>query len=54
MQQLHPIFNVVKLTAALEDPIEGCHIIPPPAPIMEEGEEEWEVKEVLDSQMHHQ
>jgi len=49
MQRLHPVFNVVKLTPAPDDPIEGCQITLPPAPIIEDRHEEWEVEEILDS-----
>jgi len=38
------------LHAAADDPIPG-QIIPPPLPVIVEGEEEWEVEEVLDSRM---
>ena len=53
MQRLHPVFNVVKLTPAPHDPIEGCHPIPPPPPELIEGEEEYLVEEILDSKMFH-
>jgi len=51
MRQLHPVFNVVKLSAAPEDPILGRK---PQAllPIVVDGEEEWEVEEILDSHWH--
>lgn len=32
MSRLHPVFNVVKLTPAPEDPIAGRHAPPPPLP----------------------
>jgi hypothetical protein len=32
MSHLHPVFNVVKLTSALSDPIAGHHLKPPPLP----------------------
>ena len=51
MSQLHPVFNVVKLTPAQLDPIEGCHPHPPPLPEMIDGKEEWIVEEILDSKM---
>ena len=51
MSRLHPVFNVVKLTAAEDDPIFGRHIPPPPPPEIIDGEEEWVVEEVLDSKM---
>jgi len=46
------VFNVVKLSAAPDDPIPGRkpHALPPP--IVVDGEPEWEVEEVLDSCWH--
>jgi len=52
MRQLHPVFNVVKLSAAPEDPILGRKLQAPPPPIVVDGEEEWEVEEILDSRWH--
>jgi len=52
MRQLHPVFNVVKLSTALEDPILGRKLQAPPPPIVVDGEEEWEVEEILDSRWH--
>jgi len=53
MRQLHPVFNVVKLSAALEDPILGRKPQAPLPPIIVNGEEEeWEVEEILDSHWH--
>ena len=49
MRQLHPVFNVVKLSTTPEDPILGRKPQAPPPPIVVDGEEEWEVKEILDS-----
>ena len=51
MSRLHPIFNVVKLTPALEDPVQGRHLPPPLLPEIINGEEEWVVEEILDSRM---
>ena len=51
MQRLHPVFNVVKLTPAPLDPIEGRRAPPPPPPEIVDGEEEWVVEEILDSRM---
>ena len=51
MKRLHPVFNVVKLTPAVPDPISGRHPKPPPPPEIVEGEEEWTVEEILDSKM---
>jgi len=52
MKQLHPVFNVVKLTPALDDPITGCKTEDYPPPIVIDGEAEWEVEEILDSHWH--
>jgi len=52
MRQLHPVFNVVKLSAAPEDPILGRKPQAPPPPIVVDREEEWEVEEILDSHWH--
>jgi len=52
MRQLHPVFNVVKLSATPEDPILERKPQAPPPPIVVDGEEEWEVEEILDSRWH--
>jgi len=52
MKQLHPVFNVVKLTPALDDPIMGCKTEDYPPPIVIDREAEWEVEEILDSRWH--
>jgi len=52
MRQLHPVFNIVKLFAAPEDPILGRKPQAPPLPIVVDREEEWEVEEILDSCWH--
>ena len=49
MKKLHPVFNVVKLSATLEDPIlrrKPKSLLPP---IVIDGEEEWEVEQILNS-----
>ena len=51
MSRLHPVFNVIKLTPAVEDPIEGHRTSPPPPPEIYKGEEEWVVQEILDSKI---
>ena len=51
MSQLHPVFPVVKLTLALEDPIPGCHASPPPPLVLLDGKEHFKVEQVLDSHM---
>jgi len=49
MKQLHPVFNVVKLTLALNDLITGWKMEDHPLPVIIDGEAEWEVEEILDS-----
>jgi len=49
MKQLYLVFNVVKLTLALEDPIAGWKTEDHPLPIIIDGEAEWEVEEILNS-----
>lgn len=52
MNRLHPVFNVIKLTPAPEDPIPNQRTAPPPPPVLVNDQEEWEVKEILDSHFH--
>jgi len=52
MKQLHLVFNVVKLTPALDDPITGQKMENYPPPIVIDREAEWEVEEILDSHWH--
>jgi len=52
LRQLHPVFNVVKLSAALDNPIPGRKPQAPPPPIVIDRELEWEVEEVSDSCWH--
>jgi len=52
IKQLHPVFNVVKLTPALDDPITGHKTEDHPLPIVVDREAEWEVEEILDSRWH--
>jgi len=52
IKQLHPVFNVVKLTLAPDDLITGCKTEDHPLPIVINGELEWEVEEILDSRWH--
>jgi len=52
MKQLHPVFNVVKLTLAPDDPITGRKMKDHPPPIVIDGEAEWEVEEILNSRWH--
>jgi len=49
MRQLHPVFNVIKLSAALEDLILGRKLQALLPPIIVNGEEEWKVEEILNS-----
>ena len=44
MSQLHPVFNMVKLLQALEDPIPGQKAHPPPLPEIVDGEEHYIVE----------
>jgi len=52
MRQLHPVFNIVKLSAAPEDLILGRKPQALPLPIVVDREEEWEVEEILNSHWH--
>jgi len=52
MKQLHPVFNVVKLTPAPDNPITGRKMTDHPLPIIIDRKAEWEVKEILDSCWH--
>ena len=51
MSRLHPVFNVVKLVPASEDPITGQRSDPPPPPEIVDGEEHYVVEKILDSQL---
>jgi len=48
-QWLHPVFNVVKLIATLEDPILEQKIIIPSIPVIVNSEVKWKVEEILNS-----
>ena len=52
MKQLYLVFNMVKLTPALDDPITGWKTEDHPLPIIIDGEAEWEVEKILDSRWH--
>jgi len=52
MKQLHPVFNIIKLTLALDDPITGRKTTNHSLPIIINGEAEWAVEEILDSCWH--
>jgi len=49
IKQLHPVFNVIKLTPAPNNPITGRKTEDHPLPIVVNGEAEWEVEEILNS-----
>jgi len=52
MKQLYLVFNVVKLTPALDNLITGQKMKDHPLPIVIDKEAEWEVEEILDSHWH--
>ena len=52
IRQLHPVFNVVKLSTTPEDPIPGRKLQAPLPPIVIDRKAEWEVEEILDSCWH--
>jgi len=43
------VFNIVKLTPALDNPITGQKMEDHPLPIVINKKAEWEVEEILDS-----
>jgi hypothetical protein len=49
MSCLHPVFHVVKLLPALQDPIPGRQPAAVPEPELIDGEEHYKVEEILDS-----
>ena len=51
MRQLHPVFNVVKLSPALEDPISRQRA--PPLPVLADSGVEYKVEKILDSCLFH-
>ena len=48
----HPVVHVSEIEPAAQDPLAG-QIIPPPPPVIVEGNEEWEVEEVVDSRFRY-
>jgi hypothetical protein len=52
-RHLHPVFPVVKLSPAPPDPILGQRPAPPQPTTLVDGEEEYEVEAILDSQMRY-
>ena len=51
MRGLHPVFNVMNLTLAPDDPIPSRCRTPPPLPELVEGKEEYIVEEVLNGRL---
>src|SRR3979490_3629986 len=51
MSRLHPVFSVVKLIPAPEDPIPNRRAEPPPPPELVNGEEQCVVEKGLDSRL---
>ena len=49
LRHLHPMFPIVKLLPAADDPIPGRRAKPPPPPVLVEGNEEFEVEKILNS-----
>jgi hypothetical protein len=47
---IHPVFHVSLLYPCKDDPIEG-RVLPPPPPVEVEGEEEYEVEEIIDGRL---
>jgi transposase InsO family protein len=52
-RRLHPVFSTVKLSPAPPDPIIGWQPALPPPTTLVDGEEEYEVEAILDSQMRY-
>jgi hypothetical protein len=50
--KIHPVFHVSKLEPCATDPLPG-HVPPPAPPVVVEGEEEWEIDEILDSRLRY-
>ncbi|KAH0604613.1 uncharacterized protein H6S33_006281 [Morchella sextelata] len=46
--KIHPVFHVLLLSPEANNPLPGQQQLPPP-PVEIEGEEEWEVEDILDS-----
>ena len=55
LRRLHPVFLIVKLYPAADDPIPGRQTRPPPPPVLVEGNEEnegFKVEKMLNSHIH--
>jgi hypothetical protein len=52
MGRIHPVFHVIKLLPAPKDPVEGQRVPMLPHPEIVDGEPEYELEAVLDSQIH--
>lgn len=50
--KIHPVFHVSKLEPCANDPLPG-HVPPPAPPVMVDGDEEWEVDDLLDSRLRY-
>ena len=51
---LHPVFPVVKLALAENDPFEGRPGYTEPPPVLKDGaDSEWEIEEILDAKMRY-
>ena len=50
--KIHPVFNEVLLTPYTDPRFESQRRPPPPPPDIVEGEEQWEVEEILKSRIH--
>ena len=48
--KIHNVFHVSLLDPAAADPYPG-QVVPPPAPVEVDGEQEWHVEEILDSKL---
>jgi hypothetical protein len=53
LSRLHNVFPVIKLSLAEPDPFPGRVPAPPPPPVLIDGEEEYEIKEILDSRIRY-
>lgn len=49
--KIHPVFHVNRLSPWKGNKVNG-EVPPPPEPVEVEGEEEYEVKEILDSRLY--